>query len=217
MKLIFLDTETSGLDPRRHEIWELFWKEYELEDELEDSQLQYIETKHFQMDILFTEADLIALNIGGFFEPGRRKFGFNSTCTIDGNSYTGTTKADIARYIQHRWHNAVLVGANPAFDQSFLTPFMHQQGYLPTWGYHLCDIRALVNGYLAGQYQYEDQPHDHPFQADFLPPWKGKRERTCELLGLDPLNPLFKEHTAEGDTNLVIAQFAIVMGLEADL
>lgn len=86
MKLAFVDTETTGLDPDRHEIWEvaLIVRE-EVEPEpreiierdgpeivgrtLESQPRRMIDTEYvWQLPVDLARADLIALNIGRFHE-----------------------------------------------------------------------------------------------------------------------------------------------------
>ena len=104
MTLIFLDTKTTGLDPQRHEIWELA---YAVDDGPITSGILAHSLRH---------ADPVALSMNGYAKRGR---------------YDPTLR-DIEDGCRKALQGATLVAANPAFDASFLrarwgiTPWHHR-------------------------------------------------------------------------------------------
>lgn len=93
--LVFIDLETTGLDARIHQPWEVcFWAEDH------DRPLTYT------LPHTLEHADARALEVGDYW---RRK--------------DLAPKAD-ADYLAHHLRGATLVGANPTFDAAFLTEFI---------------------------------------------------------------------------------------------
>ncbi len=96
--LVFLDLETTGLDARIHQAWEIcFWSEG-LERPL---------TYGLPHDL--KHADRVALDVGRYWDR-----------------HDVAPVAD-ATYIARHLRGATLVGANPAFDAAFLTEFIGAQ------------------------------------------------------------------------------------------
>ena len=125
VRLCFLDTETTGLDPTRHEIWEIAM--VVVGPDSEDF------TAVWQPDVDLTSADEGALKIGDF--AGR---------------YTGhESPIQVAKDVVIWTDGAIIVGANPHFDLSFLTPFLRAWGSVPNWHYSPVDVKSLAAGKLG--------------------------------------------------------------------
>lgn len=90
--LIFLDTETTGLDPALHEVWEIAWA-------VNDGPIQSFVVPH---DI--ATADPTALELNGYWARG---IGTPAAKTID-------------VLLKVALDGATVVGSNPAFDTTFL-------------------------------------------------------------------------------------------------
>jgi len=128
-RLIFLDTETTGLDPRRHRIWDIA---YIIRD---PGSLDRERSMFVNVDL--DEADPFALGIGHFYD--RHPF-WTST---PGNCYMESAMAfDVAR----DFRDAIIVGAVPWFDANMLTAALYRSGLMPTWHYHLVDVETLAAG-----------------------------------------------------------------------
>lgn len=129
--LAFLDTETTGLDPDRHEIWDLAY--------IIDG-----EEKVFEMDPDLSKADPFALDIGRFYERRPRWHGDipDPDCTAAGNGW-------VALQVAHDLKGRHIVGAVPSFDDAFLKRFMAKHQLPVTWHYHLIDVETLAVGFLA--------------------------------------------------------------------
>lgn len=53
---------------------------------------------------------------------------------------------------------AIVLGSNPGFDIDHLAKLLRRNGIEPEWHYHPLDIPTLAMGYLAGQGQAPAQP-----------------------------------------------------------
>lgn len=122
-RFAFLDTETTGLDPQRHELLEVAvvlrgataGRDCEL---------------HFALNIDPACADEGALRVNRYWE--RR----------DELAQRTIPEAE-ARASLNAWlDGAVVVGNNPQFDLRFIEHFL---GSTP-WNYHPLDIKSLVGG-----------------------------------------------------------------------
>ena len=91
--LVFLDTETTGLDPRIHEVWEIAWA-------VNDGPVQVIQVGH-----TLTSADPQALKINGYVDRWQ--------------PLSETSREDEAA-LREALDGATLVCSNPAFDEAFL-------------------------------------------------------------------------------------------------
>lgn len=90
MTLVYLDTETTGLDPNLHEVWEVAWA-------VDDGPIISGSVWH-----RLENFDPKALEINGYHER------IDVIEPVDGD--------DLYKAL----HGATLVGANPAFDAAFL-------------------------------------------------------------------------------------------------
>ena len=119
MTLVYLDTETTGLDPDRHEIWELA---YAVDDGPIHSGVMFHSLRH---------ADPKALAMNGYWDRTR----------------DATPKAwqQLENGARTALEGATLVGANPAFDAAFLRA---RWGVAP-WRYRLLDVEAYAMGALG--------------------------------------------------------------------
>lgn len=122
MGLIFCDCETTGLEPDRHDVWEIA-----LIDE-EDTELVWTVFPDLSV------ADPNALRICRFYER---------TGGIEWADH-----AEVAWEVARITAGHHLVGAVPSFDAAFLGRFLRQWGHSPAWHYHLVDVEALIAGFL---------------------------------------------------------------------
>lgn len=113
--LVFLDTETTGLDPDRHSVWELAWA-------VNDGDVHSAFVAH---DL--ESADFMALKVGGYFERLPRPLDL-----ANGAAHEAMLKGNL--------DGATLVGANPAFDAAFLRV---RWGCAP-WHYRLLDVESFA-------------------------------------------------------------------------
>lgn len=109
--LCFVDCETTGLDARIHQPYEVcIWRE------------DWDHPNTFALRHDLTHADQQALKVGNYFE---RRFGQMSS----------NVGAD-PRHIASLLHGATLVGSNPAFDAAMLTRYIGA----PVWHHRLINV-----------------------------------------------------------------------------
>ena len=93
--LCFIDTETTGLDARIHQPYEVcVWRE------------DWAEPATYLLPHTLEHAEPSALKIGGYFERGMHRM---------------VPTALITKYIAAELDGVTLVGSNPAFDAAMLT------------------------------------------------------------------------------------------------
>lgn len=119
MTLVFLDTETTGLDPARHDVWEVAWA-------VDDGP---IESAFLAHDV--AGADPEALRLNGYMAR-RPRLDVVASLTAEHGLRQALT-------------GATLVAANPAFDAAFLRA---RWGVAP-WRYRLLDVEAYAMGALG--------------------------------------------------------------------
>ncbi len=185
-RLAFLDIETTGLEPDRHEVYEigLIVRHPNLPLELE---------WRWWLPVDLGRADPMALKVGRFFErrpqqsrtwPGALQW------APDSGKVEQATVGEVAASVMELTAGAHLVGAVPSFDAAFLGRLLRGNGCCPAWHYHLCDVEALA----AGLTQTE-------------PPWDSGK--LSAAVGVEPGQ--FDKHTALGDARWARAIYDAVM------
>lgn len=190
-KLIFLDTETTGLQPDRHTIWDIAWICAEITpDEMGGDMESLVLGGSFNSTVKITpaehdRADPYGLKIGHFAQ----RYDHDSAISRDeaiSNLWDacGGFGDDVTR--PH------LVGGVPSFDATML--YVNWLGF-PGYGegpfhYHLIDVETFAAA-----------------AAGMLPPYTG--DAVGEAHGVTNKAP----HTAWGDTVWAVEMFAQAAGL----
>jgi hypothetical protein len=192
--LVFIDTETAGLDPDRHSIWEV-------------ALITPDDREHvWQFPVDEMAADPFALNIGRYWDR-RWPVGIQEVSDLDAIYEAHSPKSrrrnfpDQGRAIKpgRNWCEHFrdltaglhLAGAVVSFDEERLRKLLHQHGVLHRWHYHLVDVEALAAGKLGVE-----------------PPWDS--EELSRAVGVDPDG--FARHTALGDARWARTIYDAVMG-----
>lgn len=123
-----MDIETTGLDPDRHEIWELAVVT------VEDGPGQLERVWQFPVDL--SRADPAALRVGQFY--ARR-------LKIQLISKPRAAAAGVARLLD----GATFAAANPTFDAGFIERWLRANGQCGTWHYSLLDVKSMAAGKLG--------------------------------------------------------------------
>lgn len=191
MPVIFCDTETTGLDPDRHEIWELAL--------ITEEGREYC----WQLPVDLARADPTGLRVGRFYERRRAISGLSHVQSLHRVMYparegqelkwdaVGLPVAYTAETVALMLDGCHIVGAVPSFDAAFLTRWLNAHGQAATWHYHLVDVEALAAGRLGAE-----------------PPWNS--EDLSRGVGVDPEQ--FDRHTALGDARWARAIYEAVLG-----
>lgn len=193
-KLAFVDTETTGLDPDRHQIWEVALI-------VDDQEFRWF------LPVDLGRAEPVALTIGGYHERHPQRFGSDEAISDTDFAYPSQFAPDFAALTR----GCHLVGAVISFDEERLRKLLRSNGACPEWHYHLIDVEALAVGYLAGvsdalvRYGRASAP-DGVQAAPVGLPWKS--EDVSRLLGVDPEQ--FNKHTALGDARWAKAIYEAV-------
>lgn len=144
-KIVSLDLETTGLDPRIHEVWELGLVP------LDESRppLHY----HFPVGKLAV-AEPTALSVGRFYErftwPGLDpETNVPRVTTMVDSLLPGedhVSAYDACRYIAEALDGATLLVAAAGFDAAFLAPLLRTYGQAPTWHHRPLDLGSFAGG-----------------------------------------------------------------------
>lgn len=200
LTLCFIDTETTGLDPERHEVWEVA---IVLRGPANDPQGPGDVEHVWQLPVDLARADLIALNIGHFHQ--RRHSHFlrapagpqreHGVVKVSAEPATVQTLEDWCQAFARLTWGAHLIGAIPSFDSERLERLLRRNGACPGWHYQPIDIEAIVAGWLRGQDNWSHNIDDLPWSSD----------RLSRLIGIDPA--VYERHSALGDARWVRDQW----------
>lgn len=214
--LCFLDTETTGLHPELHHVWEvglIVRRDGEEEQE-------YL----WQLAVDLSTADPSALDIGGFWERRWPEAGDESQIedSLAGDPQERWAVPLVAReqwcdLFRELTHGAHVVGNVVSFDAERIAALMRWEGRMPTWHYHLVDVECLAAGHLRSLADHvaavsdgDDERINHA--NDLLevatPPWGS--DKLSEALGVKVSDE--SRHTALGDARWARDLFDAVMG-----
>lgn len=129
---VFIDTETLGLDPRIHRVWEVA---------AIDGDTEYLWHLALPHD---ADRDPIAVQISGF----DRRYGQIGQMPVP----------DFLDQFIALTDGRHLCGAVVSFDEERLRRLAWQWNRTPSWHYHLIDVEALAVGYLAGVRESVEPP-----------------------------------------------------------
>jgi hypothetical protein len=193
-KLIFVDTETTGLDYDKHEVWEVAAivrefvpPEIEGPGELRDWDTEY----HWFLPVGdLKKADPFALNIGKFWERHPAAL-YHLGLAKDG--WEGVT--NLSEFAHDFWKiskDAHFIANVPDFDSWRIAKLIKENTRLfPMWHYHLVCCENLAAGKLG-----------------MVPPWKS--DDVFEALGYKRNKET--QHTAMGDAREVRDIYDLIMG-----
>lgn len=181
----FIDVESTGLDSRRHEAWDI--AVILREPGFSDAQHQW-----FIKPARMTAADPAALRIGRFYE---RTAALKPAGSRE-KAPKWTDPAKLAPELARMLDGAVLVGQNTWFDAGFISAFLAAHSQVLTADYHWQNLGSLLTGWKAGR----GMPVAVPGRLDDL----------AVAAGADLA--LYDRHTALGDATLSRDLWDLVMG-----
>ena len=193
--VIFVDTETTGLDPDRHEVWDIAL----IEDDGTEHEW-HIRPAHPD------RADPGALRITNFYSrTAAKEWRWLEQIGPDKPRDAYSAASEIALLTA----NKHLVGAVPWFDAAFLSKFLLTRGQREAWHYHMIDVETLAVGWLAGGAGRLWSPEKaEPPRETYQPPWNSNGLS----LTLGVKTPDEDRHTAIGDARWAKAIYEKVMG-----
>lgn len=188
-KLAFVDTETTGLDPDTHEMWEIAviirvgdGTEWEHHWQIRPTELHLVQS-----------ADPQALRIGRYHERMIVSDGSHYAQIDQHGNPVPMGRKQLVKNIGGLLAGTILIGSNPAFDAAFLRLFLDAA----PWHYRTVDIATLAAGYRHGQAASGAYGGDFAFTSD-LPAHPYKSYDLSRAVGIEPPAPDVA-HTALGD------------------
>ncbi|MGI5281726.1 hypothetical protein ACQEVF_59295 [Nonomuraea polychroma] len=221
-KLAILDLETTSLDERHGDLWEigLIMRDLQMPAERDTEwwwqvrpDLSLADPNSVQVGRYYERCRVTHRTIGG----GRR---LAPTLDIAGSpwikEHTGKPLAEgdfylnadaegIARTLAPELDGATIVANNPAFDRKFLAKFLRVNGQILTAHHRMINIRDLLIGYIDGRLSAYDGQVEEAFQPEAVPyveDWlQGAAESPAwEIVGVK--QDQATKHTALGDARL---------------
>jgi oligoribonuclease (3'-5' exoribonuclease) len=183
-KLVFVDTETTGLNRDWHEVWDIAIIVRDPSISPQDIEHQWFIPFNF---LHLRDADQIALKINKFYERhpemvrGNEAFALHPSPNeppLPRIPRNPIYAQKVALEIVQATRDAHFVGNVPDFDQHFITKFLKQWNFTPTWHYHLICVENLIAGATGSE-----------------PPWES--EFLSKAVGVEP--PVTSKHEALTD------------------
>lgn len=181
--LVFLDIETTGLEPGRHEVWEIAW----FDMSRDEGRWVQLEPRHLY------RADPESLEISGFMRRFGRQVEHRGVAI--GSNPEVILKDDFEAYwalwrdLADVLSGKVLAGIGPWFDVSFIREYFKRANLEESWDYHLIDVKQLVAGALLA----EGKNVEFPLSTT----------RICEQIDIERTDA----HTAVGDVDLAMGMY----------
>lgn len=187
--LAFIDTETTGLDPEQHEIWEIgvirrdpTGTDWEHHWQIRQTELHLVQSAEPKALEIGRYHDRMVVPNDGFYAQ------------IDGHGRPVLMgRQSLVHDLTSLLKDAILIGSNPAFDAAFLRYFLDAA----PWHYRTVDVATLAAGYLHGSLT-QKAGGDRDFFADSYPTIPYSSRGLSRQMGVEPPGPDVA-HTALGD------------------
>lgn len=185
----YVDTETTGLDPDVHEIWECA---------LIVEGPKGPQEHHWFLPVDLGRADPFGLAVGQFYEryPDKRCYP-----EIPGKI---TPLDEFAYEFSMRTRGLHMIGAVISFDDKRLEKLLRWNKQLPGWHYHIFDVEAAAVGWCRGKgIDLEGALKDDGSSWDST--------KLSRLVGVDP-DDFLPKHTALSDARWARAMYNATVG-----
>lgn len=188
---IFLDTETNGLDAKKHKILEIAFRVIDLNTGRLIDQFESIISIN-QHD--WKESDLVSLKVSGITWDETRR----------GDSIENAAKKVEALFKKHRLirGEAVFICQNPSFDRAFFSQIfdipLQEKLYIP---YHWLDLASMYFGIMMERAKKGSSPL--PWQTGFT---KDK------IAGFFQLKPEKQPHRAMNGVDHLVECYEALVG-----
>ena len=193
-RLLFLDTETTGLDPEVHEPYELSWALADVDFEAGELRVRYAQDVFIELTYktpyIYAPELQEALEVGRFherYEPDR------AVQLID-------AFAQIVMAVADKQADTYLTGFNPRFDEDMIVANLGLKASDMPWSHRRWDLTPMIGGFDAGG----------PFSSG-VGPWTPTRELAA-IVGVD--TDMYERHTAKGDVAITVAVLAQMWGMD---
>lgn len=187
--LAFVDCETTHLDPRHGDAWEIAV----IRRREDGTDTEYV----WQVRPDLSTADPEALKIGRYEERFAVPDGWDAIEFIPSGPPMRSKIQEMLFDLQEALEGAVVIGSNPGFDVAFLTKLLQAHGRKLPWHYRPVDIATLAAGYRHGQAASGAYGGDFAFPSDY-PTLPYKSYDLSRAVGVEPPGP-DTAHTALGD------------------
>lgn len=189
---IFLDLETTGLDPTRHSVIELALSILDLQNL---KHLASYHTKIIQPESVWNDRDPNSIRVNGFT--------YEEICKGKPIELVREEVKDLLISHQIKRGEAVFICQNPSFDRAFfsqiLDVYTHER---LLWPYHWLDLASMFWVKLL-----EDLSKDRQFIPN---PCSLSKDKIANYFGLPPEE---KPHRAMNGVNHLIACYKAVVGI----
>jgi hypothetical protein len=216
--VIYVDTETTGLDPDRHPIWEvgvIYWDHTyrimvthrEAGRTVPVANVGRWMRSRWLLPVNLQTADARALDIGHFHERHPQGYRFERTPHDSAWEHNVTSPEVFAREFAALSWGKHIAGAVPSFDEERLRGMIRGYSHVPGWHYHIITVEVLALGYLRGLTVGREQDDHEAFYRKL--PWSS--HDMSRAVGIEPPTKE-DEHTAIGDATWVRRLHWKIMG-----